>query len=77
VLASQNRMTRHSDKRTQLDLQVDMLAEREMTAVLVLLQDIAKHLKVSASLTPEQIRDLTRKTDIQKLTHRLEELPQD
>ena len=53
VLASQNRMTRHSDQRSQLDLQIDMLAEREMTAVLVLLKDLARHLDVKVSLTPD------------------------
>lgn len=75
VLASQNRMSRHSDQRSQLDLQVDMLAEREMTAVLVLLQDIARHSKIRVSLTPAYLRDLEKKTDIHKLTERLEELP--
>jgi uncharacterized membrane protein len=34
VLASQNRLARQTDKRSHLDLQVDLLAEREMTAVL-------------------------------------------
>jgi hypothetical protein len=41
VLASQNRLSRQADKRSHLDLQIDLLAEREMTAVLQLLQDIA------------------------------------
>src|SRR4029453_4537390 len=38
VLASQNRLARQADKRSHLDLQIDLLAEREMTAVLQLLQ---------------------------------------
>ena len=46
VLASQNRLAHQSDKRAHLDLQVNLLAEREMTAVLQLLQDIAAHLDV-------------------------------
>ena len=46
VLASQNRLGRQADKRAHLDLQIDLLAEREMTAVLQILQDIASHLKV-------------------------------
>ena len=77
VLSSQNRMTRHSDQRSQLDLQVNLLAEKEMTAVLVLLQDIAKHMDVKVSLTPDYIRDLAKQTDILKLTQRLEELPKE
>jgi uncharacterized membrane protein len=74
VLASQNRLTRQADKRSHLDLQIDLLAEREMTAVLQLLQDIARHLAVQTSVTPEQLRDLMKKTDLGRLTTRLDEL---
>ena len=73
VLASQNRLGRQADKRAHLDLQIDLLAEREMTAVLQLLQDIAHHLKVESKVTPEQLRDLAKKTDVRSLTSRMEE----
>ena len=73
VLASQNRLARQSDKRAHLDLQIDLLAEREMTAVLQLLQDIATHMKVERTLPSDQIRDLLKKTDVQDLTQRLDE----
>lgn len=76
VLASQKRLSRQSDKRAHLDLQIDLLAEREMTMVLRLLQDIARHLDVKVSVTPEQIRDLVKETDIHKLTNKLDEIPQ-
>ena len=74
VLSSQNRMSRQSDKRANLDLQIDLLAEREMTAVLQLLRDIASHLDVQGTVTTERIRDLAKKTDLQHLTEQLEEL---
>ena len=45
-----------------------------MTAVLQLLQDIAGHLDVQTSITPEQLRDLMKKTDLRRLTNRMEEL---
>jgi uncharacterized membrane protein len=73
VLASQNRLARQSDKRAHLNLQIDLLAEREMTAVLQLLQDIARHLDVRTSVTSEQLRDLVKKTDVRSLTGRIEE----
>jgi uncharacterized membrane protein len=73
VLASQNRLARQADKRSHLDLQVDLLAEREMTAVLQLLQDIARHLNVNTTVRPDQLRDLARKTDLRSLTSRMEE----
>jgi uncharacterized membrane protein len=74
VLASQNRLARQADKRSHLDLQIDLLAEREMTAVLQLLQDIVRHLDVQTTVTPEQLRDLMKKTDVRRLTNRMEEL---
>jgi uncharacterized membrane protein len=77
VLASQNHLAHQSDKRSHLDLQIDLLSEREMTAMLQLLRDIATHLDVKTSVTPQQLHDLARKTDIHKLTHRLEELTDD
>ena len=74
VLASQNRLALQADKRSHLDLQIDLLAEREMTAVLQLLQDIARHLDVKTTLTPEQLRDLLKQTDLPGLTTRMDEL---
>jgi uncharacterized membrane protein len=75
VLASQNRLTTQADKRAQLDLQIDLLAEREMTAVVVMVADLARHLKAPVSLTAEQIRDLGQKTDVRSLVGELERLP--
>ena len=76
VLASQNHLGRQSEKRGHLDLQIDLLAEREMTVVLRLLQDIASHLQVKETVTPNQIRDLIKKTDIRSLTERMNEIQQ-
>jgi uncharacterized membrane protein len=75
VLASQNRLAQMADKRAHLDLQIDLLAEREMTVVLRLLQDIAAHLDVKTAVTPDQIRDLMQKTDVHALTSKLDEIP--
>lgn len=74
VLASQNRLARQADQRSHLDLQIDLLSEREMTAVLQLLQDIARHLQVQTTVTSEQLRDLMKKTDLRRLTDRMAEL---
>lgn len=74
VLASQNRLSRQADKRSHLDLQIDLLAEREMTAVLGLLRDLARHQGVETTLTSEQLHDLIERTDLRRLTARMEEL---
>ena len=67
VLASQNRLAKQSDLRANLDLQIDLLVEREMTAVLQLLNDIAKHLDVDTDVTTDKISDLIKKTDVKRL----------
>ena len=67
VLASQNRLAKQSDLRANLDLQIDLLVEREMTAVLQLLNDIAKHLNVDTDVTTDKISDLVKKTDVKRL----------
>jgi uncharacterized membrane protein len=47
VLISQNHMIRQADRRSHLDLQVNLLAEQESTHALKLLHAIAEHLGVS------------------------------
>jgi len=74
VLASQNRLARQADRRSHLDLQIDLLAEREMTAVLQLLRDITGHLKIKTSVTEDQLRDLAKKTNVHKLTGQVAEM---
>ena len=48
VLMSQNRMTRQADKRARLDLQIDLLAEQELTTILHMLRALCKKHKVEA-----------------------------
>ena len=67
VLSSQNRLGKQADLRANLDLQIDLLVEREMTAVLQLLKDISAHLDVDTDVTTDQISELITKTDIKKL----------
>jgi uncharacterized membrane protein len=67
VLSTQNRLGKQADLRANLDLQIDLLAEREMTAVLQLLKDIATHLDVDTSVTADRLSDLIKKTDVKKL----------
>jgi uncharacterized membrane protein len=76
VLSSQNRLATQADKRAHLDLQIDLLAEREMTVVLQLLQDIAAHLGVARTAGSPQIQELAQETDVHQLTSKLDdELP--
>jgi uncharacterized membrane protein len=71
VLISQNRLSRQTDKRALLDLQIDLLVEREMTGVLELVEALAKHLKVNVADIRE-LRTLAEKTDIKSLVEQLD-----
>jgi uncharacterized membrane protein len=53
VLISQNRMQQRADKRADLDLQVSLLAEHEITRLVSLVKNIAEKLDVEASRNPE------------------------
>src|SRR3954466_3733228 len=72
VLITQNRMSRQSDRRDHLDLQIDLLAEQEMTIVLRLLTRIAERLGVAPDDDDgAQTERLMRPTDIRELMDEL------
>jgi uncharacterized membrane protein len=71
VLLSQNRMNKQADRRAHLDLQVDMLAEQEMTVVLHMLHALCSHFKLKVVDTVE-VKELLEMTDISKLARELE-----
>jgi uncharacterized membrane protein len=48
VLISQNRMAAAAEKRAELDLQISLLAEHEVTTLIDLVSSIAEKLGVSA-----------------------------
>ena len=72
VLASQNRLGKQSELRANLNLQIDLLAEREMTTVLQLLKDISAHLDVKTSVTAKQLNELIEETDVQELASQVD-----
>ncbi|MFY9462232.1 MAG: DUF1003 domain-containing protein [Candidatus Sungiibacteriota bacterium] len=53
VLISQNREAKTSDLREEIDLQVNMIAEQEITKIIHLLAGIMKHLNISYEKDPE------------------------
>ena len=53
VLISQNRMAAAADKRADLDLQISLLAEHEITKLATLLAAVAERLEVRVSADPE------------------------
>jgi uncharacterized membrane protein len=73
VLASQNRLTRQADKRAHLELQINLLAEREMTVVLRMLKELCEHFSVTNTARSEEFRAVIKETDVQELAERVNE----
>lgn len=53
VLISQNRMSELADKRADLDLQISLLAEHEISRMLSLVQQVAERMGIEEALDPE------------------------
>jgi uncharacterized membrane protein len=71
VLISQNRMTKEADRRTELDLQVNLLAEKETTMILRILNEISKHLGTTGAASRE-LADLLQDTRLDVISRKLE-----
>ena len=71
VLVSQNNLTRQSERRAHLDLQINLLAEQESTKTVALLERIAAHLDVPVPTDPSE-RELAAPTDIRDVVSLLD-----
>jgi uncharacterized membrane protein len=78
VLISQNRMAAAADKRADLDLQISLLAEHEVTKLAAMVADIAAHVgvktevdheveEIKQDVAPEAVLDRIEQTKIPKL----------
>lgn len=70
VLMKQNRMQQRSDLRHQLDLQINLLTEKEMTKALQLLQRVARRLEVDTADDPE-LDEMAQTTSVDSLGQRI------
>jgi uncharacterized membrane protein len=70
VLIRQNTMDRRSERRNHLDLQINLLAEKEATSILKAVREIAEHLKVDAAPDPER-EELAKDTPVEDIARHL------
>ena len=71
VLISQNRMQELADKRADLDLQVSLLSEHEVTHLIQLVTEIARKLEIEKGNDPE-LRELARDVPPEKVLDEME-----
>jgi uncharacterized membrane protein len=73
VLMSQNRMTKQADKRAHLDLQVNLLAEQELTAMMGMLRGLCERAAVPVASQDAPVEELLKKTDINQIAQAVDE----
>ena len=72
VLIRQNSMDRTSERRDNLELQINLLAEKEATRALDLLHRIGEHLQIP-ELGDRQSLELAQETPVEQIAHDLKE----
>lgn len=58
VMINQNRMAALEDKRSELSLQISLLAEHETTRLISMVEAISRHLDAPAAVTDHELEDL-------------------
>jgi uncharacterized membrane protein len=67
VLMTQNRMTRQADRRAHLDLQINLLAEQELTAILHMLHALCEQTGVSVTSHDVGVERLLEQTNVKRV----------
>jgi uncharacterized membrane protein len=70
VLIRQNAMDLRSERRNHLDLQINLLAEKEATSILKVLRDIADHLSIDVTDDAEH-EELAKDTAVESIARDL------
>jgi uncharacterized membrane protein len=77
VLMKQNRMQKRIDIRDQLNLQIDLLSEKEVTKALQLLRAICRKLEVEEASSDPELGEMASVTSVDKLAEEVQsKLPQ-
>jgi uncharacterized membrane protein len=71
VLITQNRMAAIADKRADLDLQVSLLAEHEITKLIALVRAMAERMDIKESQNPE-LSELAEDVEPEKVLDKIE-----
>ena len=76
VLMSQNRQRRHTDHWDHLNLQIDLLAEQEMTKMLQMLQKICRHLGLEKEAGDPELKEMVQTTPVEVIAQEISKVRQ-
>jgi uncharacterized membrane protein len=78
VLIKQNRMSQRADQRAHLDLQINLLSEKELTKVLQLQRLICARLDIVEASKDEEAAELSKITAVDNIAHEIDQrIPKD
>jgi uncharacterized membrane protein len=78
VLIKQNRMSKRADQRNQLNLQIDLLAEKEVTKILQMQRRLCEHFGLVDVAADPEAKDMSEETVVGNLAEELNRrLPED
>jgi uncharacterized membrane protein len=78
VLMKQNRMSRRADERDHLHLQVNLLAEKEVTKMLQMQSRVCEKLGIDQPLVDPEVKEMAQDTAVDRLARDLKEkLPEE
>jgi uncharacterized membrane protein len=72
VLMKQNRMSKRADQRDHLNLQIDLLAEKEITKMLQLQRRMCEHLGITDAVRDREAQEFSQHTAVETLARELE-----
>jgi uncharacterized membrane protein len=72
VLIKQNRMGKRADHRSHLDLQVNLLAEKEVTKILQMQRLICRRLGIEEAEADAEVAELSHVTAVENLAHEVD-----
>jgi uncharacterized membrane protein len=73
ILMRQTRMTRRAERRDHLNLQIDLISEKEITKVLQLTRAICAQMGLMKVADDAELKELSQETSIETLSQRLED----
>ena len=66
-------MSEKADQRGHLDLQINLLAEKEITKVIQLLQRMSKEMGIEQLVTDRETKELSKDTEVEDVARDLKE----
>lgn len=73
ILMRQNRMSKRAERRDHLNLQVDLISEKEITKLLQMVRAICERMGLNQVADDKELKEFSQATSVETLTQRLED----